>query len=208
MSTQKYLTERNGSDNWNLRVNNINSNLNTNLTLDASGSSSMIFNTNGTQRLANNSSGVATFSTLPECSIAPTTSNQLVNKTYVDNKFSLKTIGTASAAIGVANGSWNNLYDMGILSAGTYFVCCQGRWEYALGTTTSAQVRVYNNTAGIDLLSYPQFVTLLAGTTYQPIGVSGIFTLSVASNVIVQSFCSYVPGAVQNWVQSSYWRIS
>ncbi len=60
MSTQKYLTERNGSDNWNLRVNNINSNLNTNLTLDASGSSSMIFNTNGTQRLAINSSGAWT----------------------------------------------------------------------------------------------------------------------------------------------------
>ena len=39
---------------------------------------------NGVDAISVNPSGIATFTSLPECSVVPTTANQLVNKTYAD----------------------------------------------------------------------------------------------------------------------------
>ena len=50
---------------------------------------SIILAPRGTTALTISSTGVATFISLPECSTAPTTANQLTNKTYVDTKVSL-----------------------------------------------------------------------------------------------------------------------
>ncbi|NCA21714.1 MAG: hypothetical protein EBS86_11335, partial [Crocinitomicaceae bacterium] len=115
------------------------------------------------------------------------------------------TTGTASAAINTSSGVLGTLYNMGTLPAGTYYVSCQGHWNFSVSPTTTGQIRVWNNTAGSNLLSYPQYTTLPAGYTYQPIGVTGIFTIGVASNVIVQSLSTF-SGTVQVYVQTSYWR--
>lgn len=44
------------------------------------------FSAGGSTRLSIDVSGVATFTSLPVCSVVPTTGNQLVNKTYVDGR--------------------------------------------------------------------------------------------------------------------------
>ncbi len=86
-----YLTDPSGTDNWNLRVNNINSNTNTDLVVEGKGTGDVVLKTNNINRVTVADNGITTFSTLPECSAVPTTANQLVNKTYADGLVSQST---------------------------------------------------------------------------------------------------------------------
>ena len=58
---------------------------NIDLNIICNGTADFIVQTNSVNRLTISDSGVATFSTLPECSVVPTTSSQLVNKAFVDS---------------------------------------------------------------------------------------------------------------------------
>jgi hypothetical protein len=66
-------------------VNSVNGVNNTNLHIEAVGTGHVALRTAGTARVVVNEAGLTTFNTtLPVCSVVPTTGNQLVNKTYVD----------------------------------------------------------------------------------------------------------------------------
>lgn len=64
----------------------IHSQNNNNIIVEGLGTGDVILKTNGVNRVTVDDNGITTFSTLPECSVVPTTNNQLVNKDYVDNK--------------------------------------------------------------------------------------------------------------------------
>lgn len=70
-------------------TNNVLSTPNTNLILRASGTGDMLFQTAGTTKATLSNSGIMTFDSIPECSVAPTTNNQLTNKLYVDSAITL-----------------------------------------------------------------------------------------------------------------------
>ena len=56
-----YLTDPSGTDNWNLRVNNINSNTNTDLVVEGRGTGDVILKTNNVNRLTISDTGFQTF---------------------------------------------------------------------------------------------------------------------------------------------------
>lgn len=61
----------------------------------------------------NATTGIHTFNTaIPECSIAPTTSNQLVNKTYVDNVGTFTTYTPSNTNVTVGNGTQTARYSI------------------------------------------------------------------------------------------------
>ena len=69
-----------------IKCDDIESPNNVDLNIICNGTADLVIETGGTERFRINDSGVATFSTaLPECSIVPTTGDQLVNKTYADS---------------------------------------------------------------------------------------------------------------------------
>lgn len=58
---------------------------NTDLIIEGKGTGDIILKTNNINRVTVGDNGITTFSTLPECSVVPTSSNQLVNKAYADS---------------------------------------------------------------------------------------------------------------------------
>lgn len=62
----------------------IHSQNNVDIVVEGKGTADVILKTNGVNRFTLSDLGVGTFSALPECSVVPTTGNQLVNKTYID----------------------------------------------------------------------------------------------------------------------------
>ncbi len=93
-----------------LTVDTINAPTTTNLTLESQSTRDVILKTNGVNRVTVSSSGIANFSTLPECSVIPTTINQLVNKSYVDSYPTLSNVLTnGNSASKLINMNSNNI---------------------------------------------------------------------------------------------------
>ena len=136
-----YLTDPSGVENWNLRVNNINSNTNTDLVVEGTGTGNVVLKTNNINRLIVDDSGITSFSTLPECSVAPTTSDQLVNKTYTDG------LVNQSTAISITNTNNNSVY---------YPTFVEGS-----GASQILRADVSNNT-----LTYNPFTSTLSSTNF------------------------------------------
>lgn len=88
--------------------------LNTDLGIKARGTGHLLLQTSNTTQIdIANSTGIATFTTLPECSVVPTTANQLVNKTYVDG------LTPATPNIASVLGAGNNAGGANIIGLGT-----------------------------------------------------------------------------------------
>jgi hypothetical protein len=69
-------------------TNSVRGSTNTDITIASLGTGNLNLVTNSLTRATINSAGVMTYNILPESSIAPTTANQLTNKTYVDGAVS------------------------------------------------------------------------------------------------------------------------
>jgi hypothetical protein len=130
------------SQNWEISAARI-YNPNSSLTLDASGNYSLLLKTNGTNRITIDTS--ANFASPPNCSVAPTASTQLVNKTYVDTTYTTSLV--------------NIIYPIGIIistststNPGTYITgttwIAYGQGQTLVGKATSGTFVTPGSTGG------------------------------------------------------------
>lgn len=94
-------------------VNSVNGTTDINLYLESKGTGTLNLRTSLANQMVISTAGVATFTTLPECSVVPTTANQLVNKTYVDG------LTPATPNIASVLGAGNNAGGANIIGLGT-----------------------------------------------------------------------------------------
>lgn len=158
----------------------------------------------GSVETINATTGIHTFNTaIPECSIVPTTSNQLVNKTYVDTTIPItNTSGFTSGGAGSIG-----VFLSFTLSAGTYMMSAFGHLEYSISATATYQLDFYNSTDATTISTYPYIAVIEIPYSRAGYCISQVFTLSGTKSVGVR-FSHTAAGTVLCYGQNSYVRLT
>ena len=179
---------------------------NTDLIIEGKGTGDIILKTNNINRITVGDNGITTFSTLPECSTVPTTSNQLVNKAYADSitppNPSLSNVLTTGNSAGSNSINMNNNNITGvnnlnmnvdttsksILLNDLTTANANGPYPYTSGVTSNSfQVGINKSTTNKITLATPAEIafTELVNPNAPIVSAS---TLSVSTTELINSF--------------------